>query len=390
MTYDIPIAEMPDPALRLMEIVERKGIGHPDTICDALAENFSAALRQFWLERVGAVPHYNVDKVLLRGGAAQARFGGGEVTAPIEIYFAGRATTRFKGVEAPLEALADEVARDFFRNNFHVLEPQRHVRTHCLIRPGSADLVELFHRPAGGVALANDSSVGVGFAPLSALERSVLDIDRMLRATKTRRERPAFGEDSKLLAARRGDVVELTVACAFCDRYVVDLDDYLAQKAALAALVGAAADAGAAVSVNGADDPAAGSIFLTVTGTSAEAGDDGEAGRGNRANGLIASCRPMSMEGVAGKNPISHVGKLYNIAADAIAALVVEEIPEIAAAECYLASRIGQPIDQPAFAQVRIAPRDGRAIDQFKPAIDRILRDHLLEACERATAWQVD
>ena len=127
-----------------------------------------------------------------------------------------------------------------------------------------------------------------------------------------------------------------------------------------------------------------------MTGTSAEAGDDGKAGRGNRANGLIASCRPMSMEGVAGKNPISHVGKLYNIAADAIAALVVEEIPEIAAAECYLASRIGQPIDQPAFAQVRIAPRDGRAIDQFKPAMDRILRDHLLEACERATAWQVD
>lgn len=117
MTFEIAIAEMPDPALRPMEIVERKGIGHPDTICDALAENMSAALRRFWLERVGAVPQYNVDKVLLRGGAAQPRFGGGEVIAPIEIYFAGRATTPFKGVEAPLKALADEVTRDFFRKN---------------------------------------------------------------------------------------------------------------------------------------------------------------------------------------------------------------------------------------------------------------------------------
>lgn len=71
MTFDSAIVEMPDPAQRPMEIVERKGTGHPDTICDALAENLSAALRRFWLEMIGAVPHYNVDKVLLRGGAAR-------------------------------------------------------------------------------------------------------------------------------------------------------------------------------------------------------------------------------------------------------------------------------------------------------------------------------
>lgn len=140
----------------------------------------------------------------------------GEVTAPIEIYFAGRATTRFNGVEAPLEALADEVAREFFRKNFHLLDPERHVRTQCLIRPGSADLVELFQRPVGGgVAFANDSSVGVGLAPLCAVERSVLNIDPRMRAAETRREHPAFGEDSNVLAVRRGEAVELTVASAF-------------------------------------------------------------------------------------------------------------------------------------------------------------------------------
>lgn len=143
------------------------------------------------------------------------------------------------------------------------------------------------------------------------------------------------------------------------------------------------------MSVNAADDPVARSIFLTVTGTFAEAGDDGEAGRGNRANGCIAPCRPMSMEGVAGKKPISHVGKLYNIVADAIAARVVEEIPGVAAAGCYLASRIGQPSDLSAFAHPRIASRSGRTVDPFKSAIDRIDRDHLLEACEQAKAWRV-
>lgn len=68
---------------------------------------------------------------------------------------------------------------------------------------------------------------------------------------------------------------------------------------------------------------------------------------------------------------------------------VVEAIPEVAAGECYLVSRIGQPITPPAFVQLRIAPRGGRAIDRFRPAIDGILRDNLLEACEQAKAWQV-
>jgi S-adenosylmethionine synthetase len=87
------------------------------------------------------------------------------------------------------------------------------------------------------------------------------------------------------------------------------------------------------VVVNAADDLQAGSVYLTVTGTSAEAGDDGEAGRGNRVNGLITPYRPMTMESAAGKNPVTHVGKISNVCASLITQRQVTEIAEIAAVQ---------------------------------------------------------
>ena len=378
MSLQVTLSALPDPSEQPFEVVERKGIGHPDTICDALAEGLSVALSRFYVERFGLVLHHNVDKVLLCGGSSQPRFGGGEVTAPIDIFFAGRATRRFRGVDVPLDELARQVSDDFFRRNFHLLEPDRHVRVHCLTRPGSEDLVELFARQRRGcVPLANDSSIGVGFAPLSAVECGVLAADRALRDPSVRRAHPAFGEDVKLLAVRRGADVELTVACAMCDRHVPDLDTYARLKAELASIVAGAAGVTAAPTVNAADDPAAGSVYLTVTGTSAEAGDDGEAGRGNRANGLITPGRPMSMESVAGKNPVSHVGKLYNLVAGRIAEDIVSSLPDAAAAECLLVSRIGAPVTEPQLAHARIRLRGGRPPAPLRPQVERIVREGL-------------
>ena len=70
MKPEIGLLEAPSPESLPFEIVERKGLGHPDTICDALTENLSRALSRVYLERFGAILHHNVDKVLLCGGAA--------------------------------------------------------------------------------------------------------------------------------------------------------------------------------------------------------------------------------------------------------------------------------------------------------------------------------
>lgn len=144
-----------------VEVVECKGLGHPDSICDALAENLSVALSRFYLERFGFILHHNVDKALLWGGTAHPQFGGGKVTEPLEIFLAGRATEAYRGVSVPLEEIAVEASRRWLSEHIRYLDVQRHVRLHCLIRPSSTDLVSLFMRQQEcGVPLANDTSCG--------------------------------------------------------------------------------------------------------------------------------------------------------------------------------------------------------------------------------------
>ena len=72
---------------------------------------------------------------------------------------------------------------------------------------------------------------------------------------------------------------------------------------------------GGHVEIRTRHDRGAGGMYLTVLGTSADGADGGQVGRGNRVNGLISLHRPMSTEAAAGKNPVSHVGKIYNLLA---------------------------------------------------------------------------
>ncbi len=365
-----------------VEVVERKGLGHPDSICDALAEQLSVSLSRFYLEQFGLILHHNVDKALLWGGTAKPAFGGGDVTRPIEIFLTGRAIREYRGVTVPVEELVVDGSRRWLRQHMHALDADRHIEFHCLVRPGSADLVELFQRQsAKGLWLANDTSCGVGYAPFSELETVVYRVETRLNSADSKSRHPAYGEDIKVMGTRHGDRIDLTIGCALVDRFVRDLDDYLDKKRVLADLAAKiAADVTrreVSVAVNTADDPRTESIYLTVTGTSAEAGDDGEAGRGNRSNGLITPYRPMTMESVAGKNPITHVGKLYNVTAGLIAAELVDAIDAVSHAECVLVSQIGRPIHDPQIADIRVRLDDPGQLPRLRPRIDEIVGDHL-------------
>ena len=370
-----------------VEIVERKGIGHPDTVCDALAEELSRALCRFYLERFGLVMHHNVDKVLLWGGSSSPAFGGGKILAPMEIFFAGRATCEYKGIKVPLEDLIHESCSNWLRSHFHALNPDRHVKIHSLVRPGSADLVDHYLRQEKtGIALANDTSCGVGYAPLSPLENMVLKVEKHLNASDIKSVHPEIGEDIKVMGVRQGESIELTVACAFIDRHISNIEDYVGKKDKLTQLAKQAAstefDGPISVADNAADDIASESIYLTVTGTSAESGDDGEVGRGNRVNGLIAPYRPMNMEAAAGKNPVTHVGKLYNIIAQQIADTVVGDLDEVSEAYCYLVSRIGSPVNEPQVVDLQLAMQEGSFIDVIRSRIEEIVRDKLTSSAQ--------
>ena len=364
-----------------VEIVERKGVGHPDTICDALAEALSRALSRAYLARFGEILHHNVDKALLCAGLASPAFGGGRVDAPIDIYLGGRAAAQVGRDRLPIQDIAVESARTWLRENLHALDADRHVRIHPVLRPGSQDLRHLFQRKGGEAPLANDTSIGVGYAPLSPLEQLVLAVEHRINAPSTGVRPTAWGEDVKVMGVRIGSDVELTVSCAMVGASVKNLDAYLAAKVAIESLAMETATSlgfsSCRVSVNAGDDVVAGQIYLTVTGTSAESGDDGQVGRGNRVNGLITPGRPMSLEAAAGKNPVTHVGKLYNVAADEIARGVVASVPEIADVRCLLVSRIGSPITQPAAASLQIAAHDDGPPERFRPAIEAVVGDAL-------------
>jgi S-adenosylmethionine synthetase len=353
--------ESPPPGSQEVEVVERKGLGHPDTICDAIAEHICVCLCRHYLEHFGHILHHNVDKILLVGGQSRASFGGGEVVEPIEIYIAGRATAEYGGVLIPVHDIAVEGGRDWLRTHLRGVDVDHDIRIIPCLRRGSAELVHLFDR-GGAAPPANDTACGVGFSPPTDLERVVLQVEQALNSPETKRTHPEIGEDIKVMGMRLRGSIHLTIGCAFVSRFVDHVEDYQTKKEAARVLALDAARLVTALDVdavvNAADDLAHERVFLTVTGTSAEAGDDGEAGRGNRACGLITPYRLMIIESVAGKNPVTHVGKLYNLLAGRIAAAVTDDVPGVSDAECLLASEIGRTIADPRVVDVRLGCDD--------------------------------
>lgn len=154
------------PGRQDIEIVERKGLGHPDTLCDAIAEEICLRLCRWYLDRFEMVLHHNVDKVLLCAGSSRPSFGGGEVLKPMEIYLAGRATGEWRGVRIPVREIAVDACRDVLRERLPEVDVDNHVRVVPRIRPGSGDLTRLFGRDRT-MPLANDTSCATGFAPIN-------------------------------------------------------------------------------------------------------------------------------------------------------------------------------------------------------------------------------
>ncbi len=328
------------------EIVERKGFGHPDSISDGCAEAVSRELSKYYIENFGTILHHNVDKFLLIAGRASPEFGGGKVIEPMLLLQSGRAMSEVGEKKVPVSEIARKAIIDYM-NQFRNLDVNLHIDIDVRIGQGSQDLTELFGR--GKIPLANDTSFGVGYYPLDSLESMVLKTERYLNSKEYIDKHPWLGEDIKVMGLRTGSKYKITVAAAFVSKYVNSVDEYVKFKEDMQSDVTKVltGNEDVSVSINTADDPANESVYLTVTGLSAENGDDGEVGRGNRGNGLITPSRPMSLEALAGKNPVNHVGKIYNALAERIAKDVVEGIPGISFASVEILSQIGKPIDQP-------------------------------------------
>ncbi len=356
--------QMPPIEKQGVEIVERKGQGHPDSMADGLSESVSRALCKMYKEREGIIKHHNTDETQIVGGHSNAIFGDGEVTSPIGVILVGRATPSYldKGTGKerpyPYKIAAYEAAKEYLQKTVHHLDVYKHVKWDVLIGKGSKDLTSVYDTSKQN---ANDTSFGVGFAPFSETETITFETERLINRT-LKNKYPQVGEDIKVMSYRQDDRIKMTIAAAMVSSELSSVDEYLESLASIkeevAKFITTKTDRDFSLDVNTADIPEENTYYLTVTGTSAEAGDDGSVGRGNRANGLITPFRPMSMEASAGKNPVTHVGKLYNILSNKAANRVIDEMGDcIEEIHIFMLSQINKPIDDPQIASVRIIPK---------------------------------
>lgn len=361
-----------------IELVERKGIGHPDSISDGLAEAVSRALCREYITKCGAVLHHNTDETQIVAGRSSPKFGGGEVLQPIYMLLVGRATKEFDGVELATESVAVKAARNYLKKTMVNMDLERDVIIDCKLGTGSSDLRDVFKRDR--VPMANDTSFGVGHAPFSELENIVYNTERQL-LTDLKSRMPAIGEDMKVMGLRDGDDITLTICSGMIGRYVDDLDSYInmtqEMKTYAEELATRYTERDVKVFINTGDNLKTSCVFLTVTGTSAEMGDDGSVGRGNRCNGLITPNRPMSMEATSGKNPINHIGKIYNLLSTQMARDIVKQVPDVQDVYIRLLSQIGKPIDQPLVASAQIIPKEGTSFSHVKSEAEVVIDDWL-------------
>jgi len=365
-----------------VELVERKGTGHPDSICDAIMEQVSVNLCREYLNTFGRILHHNIDKGLLVAGRTQPRLGGGTVLEPMRLVFGDRATAEYKGKRLDVGAIAEASAKDWLRHNLRFVDPDQHIVFQNELKEGSPELTDIFEREVIG---ANDTSAAVGYAPLTQTERIVFATERYLNSPEFKQSFPEAGEDVKVMGYRRDRELTLTVALAFVDRFVpsatayfarkqeiqVALEEYLARELRTLDRI--------TVTINTLDDPARGEggMYLTVLGTSAEGGDCGQVGRGNKVNGVIALNRPMSTEAAAGKNPVSHVGKIYTLLTHRMAAEIYASVPGLREVYVWLCSQIGKPINQPLIASAQLILQQGVALADVKPAVESVIEHEL-------------
>ena len=371
----VPVEQQP------VEIVERKGLGHPDSVADGIADAVSRALCAEYVHRFGTVLHHNTDQVEVVGGRSRPMWGGGEIVKPIYILLSGRATSFVDGEWIPIHRIAIEAAKDYLWQNFRHLNVEDHVIVESKIGMGSLDLKHLFEQKKGDIPLANDTSVGVGYAPLTETEALTLEAERVLNSDHFKREVPAVGEDIKVMAVRKKDYIDLTIAAAMVDSELNNVQEYLDAKAAIFETVRDLAEniteKKIGIHVNTADDIESGIVYLTVTGLSMESGDDGSVGRGNRVNGLITPSRLMSTEAAAGKNPVSHVGKIYNVLANQIAKDIYEKVSGVTEVYVQLLSQIGKPIDEPQVVNISLLPDEHTKIEEVQGEAEEIVHQHL-------------
>lgn len=385
------------------EIVERKGLGHPDNICDSIAEEISRNYSLFCLKNYGLILRHMVDKITVLGGSSKVSFGHGEMVRPIRILLNGRFTHQFNDEQIDYKQIVKLSIFNYFKRIFPLLDTDKWLEiidnTHFSQGPGVVYdskgnslnerknffmvIDEKMAHLHNNNLRSNDTSTCVSYSPLSDLEQIVILIEKTLDSDEFKKSYPYIGTDIKVMGKRVKKEIGLTCCIPFIAKYTPNVEFYQEKiewlkKIIIEMVKDIFPQYKVEIFLNTRDDIKNQDIYLTTIGSAIESGDEGAVGRGNRANGVISFNRSMSIEAPCGKNPVYHTGKIYTI----ISFLISEEIYQKLGLEntVYLTSQMGRLIKNPWSAAVVI---DGRKeiTDKEKETINSIfeekLNDHL-------------
>lgn len=382
------------------EVVETKGKGHPDNICDTLAEKISANYSKYTLDKYNVILRHMVDKLAILGGGSIVNFGGGKMISPIRVLINGRFTSHFKNEIIDYMDIVNKTVTEYFQELFPLLDTNKDLiiinNTHKNEGPGvvfdkfgkTKNERETFFKVLSDDDVknhennfrSNDTSTTVGYYPLSLLEKCILEIEGNLNSSKTKKEKPWIGSDIKVMGVRNLNEVDITVCVPLISKYVSNLSDYKSKlkdiKDYILTIINEYFDLeNVEIFINTRDNYIKNDLYLTLVGSAVESGDEGVVGRGNRSRGTIPFTRNMSLEAACGKNPVYHTGKIFT----AVANIISEKIFKKFNLEniVYITTKMGDDMKKPWNVSIEI---NGDINDEIHCEIieltTRIINDH--------------
>jgi len=345
----------------LFEVVERKGIGHPDTLADGIAESISLDYSNYCKQRFGVILHHNLDKIMLIGGLGKFGFGVGRMIKPWRLILNGRLSEKFGDEKIDTKKIQLESAKRFLQKAVPRLNLDKWLEVHFYTSTYSKNPTWFNPKviddiPDAKNPRANDTSVISGYWPLSSTEKLVLSLEKYFYEDDGKPKLDYIGQDIKIMAIRKKYDLELTMCIPTICSKIKDFNSYrekierIKKDLYIRTMEKIGRNYNIKLYINSQDemikDKEKGKgFYFVISGSALDSGEEGAVGRGNKSRGVISSMRPYGMEAVCGKNPVYHVGKVYTYFVDLIAKNIAEELG--CEVNVILISQNGNPLYKP-------------------------------------------
>lgn len=338
------------PGLKRVEFVERKGVGHPDSLANFIAESACLAICNFFREKYKFIPRFNVNQVGIIGGKTEVQFGKSKIKMPARVFISGKSAVFYKKDIKLINGKTSEAAKNLLICIFDK-KAKKNFKIKSEIAAYSESNKNFFKNKK--IPLAEDTSLGIGFYPYTNTEKLTLFLSDQLVALA--KDFP-IGEDTKVMVLRKGKSYLFIISIAFIAYKIKNIESYFkvkdAVKEQIKKIISKKTKSKFEIIINSADDIKKNKAYITATGSAAEH-DSGSLGRGNGISGLITPLRSSSMEVAYGKNPVYNIGKIYSIFAFYLAEKIFKILGKGNQVEVEIISRVGNPVDLPQMVNIQ-------------------------------------